>query len=75
LVILLLPFRIKAQNLVAGAIKQHVEQLHYLHSVECFYQQEGFRLVWVLKDTVKTPAWDAMVLLECALQYGLNPSD
>jgi hypothetical protein len=46
--------------------------LHYPLSVQRFYQQEGFRLIW-LTDTVKTPVWDAMTILDCVLQYGLNP--
>lgn len=71
----LLPLRLTAQNPIADAIKQNKGKLHYPRSVERFYQQEGFRLVWILKDTVKTPAWATMLLLDCVLQYGLNPTD
>jgi murein L,D-transpeptidase YcbB/YkuD len=62
-------------KLLGTSIKQHKADLHYPLSVERFYKQEGFRLVWLLKDTVKTPAWDALLLLDCILQYGLNPAD
>jgi hypothetical protein len=72
---LLLPFGLRAQNPIADAIKQNSGKLRYPHSVERFYQQEGYSLIWVLKDTVKTPAWDAMILLDGVLQYGLNPVD
>lgn len=73
--ILLIPFQVRAQNSIAGIIQQHKNEWHYPLSVQRFYQQEGFRLVWILKDTVKTPVWDAMLLLECVPQYGLNTVD
>jgi murein L,D-transpeptidase YcbB/YkuD len=73
--IITLPLQLRAQSVIANVIKQNRTQLHYPLSVERFYRQEDYRLVWVLKDTVKTPAWDAMLLLDCVLQYGLNPVD
>lgn len=73
--IIILPLQPKAQSVIANAIKQNRAKLHYPLSVERFYRQEDYGLVWVLKDTVKTPAWDAMLLLDCVLQYGLNPVD
>jgi L,D-transpeptidase YcbB len=72
---LLLPCGVIAQNPIADAIKKNGKKLHYPHSVERFYQQEGFNAVWVLKDTIKTPVWDAMLLLDVVAQYGLNPND
>lgn len=74
-VVLLLPLQLWAQSPISGAIKQNRAQLHYPLSVERFYKQEGFRLMWVLKDTLKTPAWDAMPILDCVLQYGLDPAN
>jgi hypothetical protein len=74
-IILLLPLQLWAQSPIAAAIKQNRAQLHYPLSVERFYKQEGFRFMWVLKDTLKTPAWDAMQILDCVLQYGLNYVD
>jgi murein L,D-transpeptidase YcbB/YkuD len=73
--ITLLPVQLNAQNFIGAAIKQNRAKLHYPLSVERFYKQEGYRFMWVLKDTLKTPAWDAMLLLDCVLQYGLNPVD
>lgn len=75
LVIMILPFQLRAQTPIADIIKQNKGKLHYPLSVERFYKQEGYRLMWVLKDTLKTPAWDAMLLLDCVSQYGLNPVD
>ena len=64
---------------VAAIIKERLannrDGLKYPASVKRFYQQEGFKLVWLLKDSAKMPAWDAMLLLDCLLQYGLNPAD
>ncbi|MFD1256649.1 hypothetical protein ACFQ3S_07555 [Mucilaginibacter terrae] len=49
--------------------------LNYPRSVERFYQQTQHKLAWIAPDTVITHAWDAMLLLDCALQYGLSPLD
>ena len=72
---LLFPFQLKAQNSIVDVIKLHRANLHYPLSVQRFYQQEGFKLMWVLTDTAKKPVWNAMMLLDCVLQYGLNPVD
>jgi hypothetical protein len=72
---MLLPVQLKAQNPIANAINYNRRKLHFPRSVMRFYELEGYRLVWVLKDTIKTPAWDAMQLLDCVLQYGLDPND
>jgi murein L,D-transpeptidase YcbB/YkuD len=73
--IMVLPSQLRAQTPIASVIKQNRAKLHYPLSVERFYKQEGYRLMWVLKDTLKTPVWDAMLLLDGVLQYGLNPVD
>ncbi|AMR30083.1 hypothetical protein A0256_00960 [Mucilaginibacter sp. PAMC 26640] len=49
--------------------------LNYPQTVKRFYKQTGYRLAWIAPDTVKTHAWDAMLLLDCALHYGLSPTD
>jgi murein L,D-transpeptidase YcbB/YkuD len=49
--------------------------LYFPRSVERFYQQTGYKLVWVAPDTVKTHASEAMLLLDCVLHYGLNHND
>jgi murein L,D-transpeptidase YcbB/YkuD len=73
--IMMMPLNLRAQTSIAAAIKRNRARLNYPLSVERFYKQEGYRLMWVLKDTLKTPAWDAMLILDCVLQYGLNPVD
>lgn len=56
-------------------IKMHQKELYYPLSVLRFYKSNGNKLVWVAPDTVKTHATDAMLLLDCVVQYGLNHAD
>lgn len=53
-------------------LKAHKKELYYPNSVGRFYKQAGYKLVWVAPDTVKTHAWDAMLLLDCVVQYGMS---
>jgi len=73
--ILLIPFQLWGQDNIALAIKSQYANLYYLRSVERFYRQNGHKLAWIAPDTVKTHAWDAMLLLDCVKQYGLNHGD
>jgi L,D-transpeptidase YcbB len=73
LFILLIPFRLNAQMRIA--FKKEYSYLYYPRSVERFYKQNGYKLAWIAPDTVKTHAWDAMLLLDCVKQYGLNHED
>ena len=75
LIILLLPFRLQAQNSIKFAIKKNRANLYFPGSVERFYQQNGYRLVWIAPDTVKTHASEAMLMLDCVKLYGLNHLD
>lgn len=70
---LLIPFRLNAQ--IQQVLKKDLGKLYYPLSVERFYQQNGYQLAWIARDTVKTHAWDAMLLLDCVKQYGLNHGD
>lgn len=71
----LVPFRIWGQADIVVAIKSIKATLYYPNSVERFYRQNGYKLAWIAPDTVKTHAWDAMLLLDCVKQYGLNHED
>jgi len=73
--LLLIPTRLQAQNAIASAIKDQRSVLYYPRSVERFYRQSGYKLAWIAPDTIKTHAWDAMLLLDCVRQYGLNHED
>lgn len=74
-IILLMPLQLKAQPAIALVIKQHQAQLYYPLSVQRFYKQTGYRLAWIAPDTVKMHAWDALMLMDCVLQYGLQQED
>jgi len=76
-VVLLLPFQLKAapDTTISVAVNRIKSDLYYPHSVERFYKQNGYKLAWIAPDTLKTHAWDAMLLLDCVKQYGLNHED
>ncbi|MGZ3872133.1 MAG: L,D-transpeptidase scaffold domain-containing protein [Mucilaginibacter sp.] len=59
-------------DVLRAQLAAHKKALYYPKSVERFYRKAGFRLAWVAPDTVKTHTWDAMLLLDCVVQYGLN---
>jgi len=73
--ICLIPFHLWGQDNIILAIKSQHANLYYPLSVERFYKQNGYKLAWIAPDTVKTHAWDAMLLLDCVKQYGLNHDD
>jgi murein L,D-transpeptidase YcbB/YkuD len=77
IVVLLSPLSLKAagDTIIAIAIKHNEAHLYYPREVARFYQQNGYKLAWIAPDTVKTHAWDAMLLLDCIKQYGLNHED
>ncbi|WP_183578093.1 hypothetical protein HDF18_10080 [Mucilaginibacter sp. X5P1] len=75
LIVLLMPSQLIAQSSIVSAIKSQRPILYYPYLVERFYQQNGNKLAWIAPDTVKTHAWDAMLLLDCIKQYGLNHDD
>ena len=76
-VLLLAPFQTKAagDTTIAHALKRSRAGLYYPLSVERFYKANGYKLAWIASDTVKTHVWDAMLLLDCVRQYGLNHED
>ena len=79
LIAFLLLFSVNVKADVGEAIRAqlaaHKNSLYYPASLARFYKQTGYKLLWIAPDTVKTHAWDAMMLLDCVVQYGLNHSD
>ncbi|MGY3053779.1 murein L,D-transpeptidase YcbB/YkuD [Pedobacter sp. UYEF25] len=61
--------QIKAQ-LVIGKKK-----LNYPKSVERFYDEKGYVLVWLATEKPNAQVLPAMVLLDCVSQFGLNNQD
>ncbi|MGZ3823161.1 MAG: L,D-transpeptidase scaffold domain-containing protein, partial [Mucilaginibacter sp.] len=60
---------------ITSQLTETKKKLYFPASVERFYKQQGFKLIWVAQDNVKTHAPEAMLLLDCVLQYGLSHSD
>ena len=83
-VIIFLYFNAKAVNIIAlsdgpvsSAIKFQIgkKKLNYPRLVEGFYKQKAYKLAWIAPDTVQMHAMDAMLLLDCVLQYGFDHQD
>jgi len=55
--------------------KAGVQAFHYPESVGRFYSRSQYQPVWITpqKDVRKT--WEALLMLDCVLQFGLNHSD
>jgi murein L,D-transpeptidase YcbB/YkuD len=62
-------------TVIKGRLAVNADKLNYPASVKRFYVRGGFKPVWLLADSAKKVAWDAMLLLECVAQYGLNTAD
>lgn len=61
--------------MIKSQLLKHRYDLYYPLSVTRFYQDNGFKLAFVAPETVKTQAGEAMMFLDCVIQYGLNSSD
>lgn len=70
---------ITAQDPTAEAIqiqlKLHKRDLFFPHSVKSYYEQTGKRLTWIVPDSVKGHGWEALLMLDCVVQFGLNHDD
>ncbi|MFD2285912.1 L,D-transpeptidase family protein [Pedobacter petrophilus] len=49
--------------------------LNYPKSVERFYKEKGYKLVWVEKQNHNRQLAPAMMILDCVSQFGLNRQD
>ncbi|MBB6113048.1 L,D-transpeptidase catalytic domain [Mucilaginibacter lappiensis] len=68
---------VEPDSSVSSAIKiaKNAGSLLFPLSVERFYAKNGNKLVWIAPEKIKTHNWDAMLLLDCVIQYGLVPAD
>jgi len=66
---------------LAGQIKAQLQAkkklpLYFPRSVKRFYGRRDFKPVWLISEKDETGhAWQAMMLLDCVLQYGLSHAD
>lgn len=49
--------------------------LYYPKSVLRLYKQNGFTPVWIKPQNGEGPTWQAMLMLDCVLQFGLSHAD
>jgi murein L,D-transpeptidase YcbB/YkuD len=66
-------------DILAQEIKRQINKgqlpLYYPKSVKRFYDQRKFEAVWIKKQTGEGTAWQAMLMIDCVLQYGLLHND
>lgn len=55
--------------------KRTGQVFHYPKSLERFYHREKFMPVWTAVGTNVRRTWEAMLLLDCVLQFGLSHTD
>lgn len=60
---------------IHNQLNRQSQYLYYPLSVKRFYSAMNYKEAWLAPDTVKTHAYDAMLLLDCVRQYGLNYAD
>ena len=66
---------VKNKPVLLFKIKNNEQHFNYPNQVKQIYLQAGKKLLWIAPDTIKTHAADAMIMLDCVLQYGLNRTD
>ncbi len=57
------------------ALLANGSRYYYPASLERFYRQNGYSLAWIKPEKVKAHSWEAMLLLDCVMQFGLNHAD
>lgn len=71
----------KQDTSVSSCIKQMIASdktgpsLYFPESVKRFYQQRNFAPGWVIPQASNQKTWEAMLMLDCVLQFGLAYED
>lgn len=68
----------RRDSTISASIKTTIARsagLYFPASVKRFYENNHYQLTWIAPATVKTHAAEAMLLLDCVLQFGLNYAD
>lgn len=65
------------QNSIARFLSDDakINQLRYPKSVQRFYHSKGYQPVWVVSETDPRNTWEALLMLDCVLQFGLSHAD
>ena len=56
-------------------VKKQTPALHYPLFVKRFYNRKGSNPVWIKSEKDIRKTWEAMLMLDCVLQYGLSHDD
>jgi murein L,D-transpeptidase YcbB/YkuD len=68
-----------SNNDLSAEIKKQLNEpnlyLNFPVSTKRFYEQRKFQPTWVTATNGAKPTWDAMLMMDCVLQYGLNHND
>lgn len=68
-----------SDNDLSAEIKKQLNEpnlyLNFPVSTRCFYEQRKFQPTWVTATNGAKTTWDAMLMMDCVLQYGLNHKD
>ena len=77
----LLGHRYEKDTSVSAFIHQYLDEnknslkLYYPNSVKRFYESNNTEAAWVKEQSNPKQTWEAMLLLDCVLQYGLAHED
>jgi hypothetical protein len=73
--------KVTADSLLSQEIKKQINseslaaQLYYPESARRFYAQNGYQAAWIKPQSGEGPAWQAMLMIDCVLQFGLSHND
>jgi murein L,D-transpeptidase YcbB/YkuD len=77
----LVPFTYGQRNSISTELSGQLREpsgqskLYYPKSVKRLYQQNGFQPLWIKNKEEAKQTWEAMMLLDCVLQFGLSHAD
>ena len=69
------PDSILSQEIQRQLVVGQVSGLYYPKSVSRFYSKQNFQSPWIKPQNEKGQTWQAMLVLDCVLQFGLAHSD
>jgi len=75
------PLKSQSDTTLSTEIKAQItnnkreSSLYFPNSLTRFYQMNGFQPVWVKVQKDPKQTWDAMLVLDCVLQFGLSHDD
>jgi len=62
-------------RVIRQQLKKMQPELYFPNTVARFYASNGNHLSWVFPDSVKAHGWEALLMLDCVIQFGLSHDD